>query len=75
VNRKGDPSFRAWSPFSIPATALFLAKSKFLVLSNDHSVRNLKFLAGNVIANGDTNSVAQRPTKELSMALYAPGAL
>jgi hypothetical protein len=33
-------------------------------------VRNLKFLAGNVITDGDINSVAQHLTKELSMALY-----
>jgi hypothetical protein len=38
-------------------------------------VRNLKFLAGNVITDGDIISVAQHLTKELSMALYALGTL
>jgi hypothetical protein len=34
-------------------------------------VRNLKFLVGNVITDGDINFAAQQLTKELSMALYA----
>jgi hypothetical protein len=38
-------------------------------------VRNLKFLPGNVITDGDINSVAQHLTKQLSMALYTLGAL
>jgi hypothetical protein len=48
----------------------FSQSRQFLVLPSDPSVRNLKFLAGNVITDGDINSVAQHLTKELSMALY-----
>ena len=53
----------------------FSQSRQFLILSSDPSVRNLKFLAGNVITDGDINSVAQHLTKKLSMALYALGTL
>jgi hypothetical protein len=38
-------------------------------------VKNLKFLAGDVITDGDINSGAQHLTKELSVTLYALGTL
>jgi hypothetical protein len=34
-------------------------------------VRNLKFLTGNVLTDGDINTVAQHLREELSMPLYA----
>ena len=34
-------------------------------------MRNLKFLASNVITEGDIDSVAQHLRKEVSMVLYA----
>jgi hypothetical protein len=58
-----------------PTLPSFSQGRQFLFLSSDPSVRNFKFLAGNVITDGDINSVAQHLTKELSMALYALGTL
>ena len=52
-------------------SSLFFAKSIFPVLPSDPSVRNLKFLSGNAITDGDINSATQQLTKELSMAFYA----
>jgi hypothetical protein len=54
---------------------LFRKSDNFSFFGSDPSERNLKFLAGNVITEGDIHSVAQHLTKELSMALYGLGPL
>jgi hypothetical protein len=74
-NRWGKSIFQNGVTESGPDSTLFSQSRKFLVLTGDPSVRNLKFLAGAVITNGDIHCVAQHLTKELSMALYTLGAL
>jgi len=45
----------------------------FLILSDDPSMRNLKFLVGNAVTDGDINSVAQHLAKELHRRFMLPG--
>jgi hypothetical protein len=60
----------------IASGELFFRKSdNFSFFGRDPSEGNLKFLAGNVITEGDIHSVAQHLTKELSMALSGLGPL